>query len=459
MKAFSAHRSLTSEFLESRFFLAAIAFHEPTTSVITTFQRNIPAVADFDSDGKIEIVSISNGRHMEWNPVTAGFEDVAPLKRVLREDLSYRDVVVSTRAFDGDGDGDLDVYSLWGELRRGTELRLSWYENLGDRFAEPEQISSFKVLSGVYANKLGDLDGDGDLDAFNQDVWIPMVNGQFVEAQPFDFSTESVVDAFDIDGDGAEELITFFEERFDTGLAHRSRFEFKGRDVVTRESSLLFESELDLGKLGQVDDAETLRIARLGPEVSLIGIEGEVHMYASHGLESWRGEHFQIPDQRDFYDETEADFEGIHWFEYVDVDSDGDFDVIATLDLDDAIDDLKWFENVANESDLNKDGIISADDVDHFCQSVALGESTLNLNGDGQIDWQDVDLFARRIDRGSGIGDVDFNGDFDSSDLTLLFQRGRFGQSAKWSEGDFNCDGRFGTSDLVLLFQQDRYDF
>jgi hypothetical protein len=59
------------------------------------------------------------------------------------------------------------------------------------------------------------------------------------------------------------------------------------------------------------------------------------------------------------------------------------------------------------------------------------------------------------------VGDANLDGKFNSSDLVLVFQTGKYENTAAgipgWQDGDWNGDGLFGTSDLVFAFQQGTY--
>jgi hypothetical protein len=114
------------------------------------------------------------------------------------------------------------------------------------------------------------------------------------------------------------------------------------------------------------------------------------------------------------------------------------------------------------EGDVDRDGILSAADIDALCAAVLSGseDSRFDLTGDSQVDTSDhqrlVDGVLQVV-----VGDANLDGMFNSSDLVLIFQLGEYEDrsagNSGWSDGDWNCDGEFSTSDLVVAFQRGGY--
>lgn len=103
-------------------------------------------------------------------------------------------------------------------------------------------------------------------------------------------------------------------------------------------------------------------------------------------------------------------------------------------------------------ADLNRDGLVSAEDIDYLCQSVTL---EFDFNSDGVVDPQDLRILVEDL-MGSQIGDSNLDGVFDSSDLVAVFVVGQYedqiAMNSTWATGDWTCDGEFSTSDLVAAF-------
>jgi hypothetical protein len=114
----------------------------------------------------------------------------------------------------------------------------------------------------------------------------------------------------------------------------------------------------------------------------------------------------------------------------------------------------------APRPDFNRDGQLTALDIDLLCAAIADADSTFDLSGDRRVDERDV--VALVVDAmGSQIGDVNLDGVFNSSDLVLIFQRGEYEdlapRNSTYITGDWNCDGDFTSRDLVFAFQQGGY--
>ena len=109
--------------------------------------------------------------------------------------------------------------------------------------------------------------------------------------------------------------------------------------------------------------------------------------------------------------------------------------------------------------DFTLDGILSAEDIDAFCNND--GSPKFDLNLDGAVNELDFTHLIENIFNTSA-GDADLNGVFDSSDLVLIFRAGEYEDdvagNSTWSSGDWNCDGDFNTSDLVAAFRTGRYE-
>jgi hypothetical protein len=108
------------------------------------------------------------------------------------------------------------------------------------------------------------------------------------------------------------------------------------------------------------------------------------------------------------------------------------------------------------EGDLNGDRLVTAADLDRFCQSMRAGQSQFDFNADGRQDLQDFNYLIRDVMRTS-IGDANLDGLFNSRDLVLISQSGEYEDglpgNSDWATGDWNCDGEFSTGDLVAAFQ------
>ncbi|MFC1759745.1 hypothetical protein ACFL2H_13425 [Planctomycetota bacterium] len=113
----------------------------------------------------------------------------------------------------------------------------------------------------------------------------------------------------------------------------------------------------------------------------------------------------------------------------------------------------------AASGDFNDDGILTAEDIDLFCQAPIVDDK-YDLNGDGSKTFDDMLILIENI-FDTTFGDANLDGRFDSQDLVTVFQAAQYEDTlpgnSTWATGDWNCDGEFGTSDLVIAFQRGEF--
>lgn len=123
---------------------------------------------------------------------------------------------------------------------------------------------------------------------------------------------------------------------------------------------------------------------------------------------------------------------------------------------------LRLEGTTADTHDLNRDGLISLDDLNALSAGMIAGSTDVfyDVDRDGtvqQADW--VSLHSRLT---LITGDVTQDEKFDSSDIVKLFMAGKYedliDNNTYWVEGDFDGDLDFTTSDLILAFGEGRYE-
>lgn len=112
------------------------------------------------------------------------------------------------------------------------------------------------------------------------------------------------------------------------------------------------------------------------------------------------------------------------------------------------------------DGDIDRDGVLSVDDIDAFCQALHTAQDAdFDWNQDGFWDVADLREMTHRM--GAAAGDSNFDDVFNSTDLVLVFQAGEYEDSqlrnSSWATGDWNCDGEFDSSDFVEAFQYGNY--
>ncbi|MCP4697337.1 MAG: hypothetical protein GY862_10870, partial [Gammaproteobacteria bacterium] len=163
------------------------------------------ALGDLDGDGDLDafVPNYSNQTDKVWlNDGTGVFTDSG---QNLDPGNMYSNTAILT---DLDGDGDLDAFVLHngGFIRAATHSAVFWNDGTGT-FTDSGQHLFNEDAWGI---DLGDLDGDGDLDAYivnawnrADKIWLNDGDGFFSDSGQNLGNSHSVsVDLGDLDGDG-----------------------------------------------------------------------------------------------------------------------------------------------------------------------------------------------------------------------------------------------------------------
>ena len=135
-----------------------------------------------------------------------------------------------------------------------------------------------------------------------------------------------------------------------------------------------------------------------------------------------------------------------------DFDGDGDTDLLL-VDHGFASQ-IQWIVNQTPipefpEGDINRDGVVDADDIDSLFARIGSDDTVADLNGDGQVASSDVDYLVEEV-LGTTRGDTNLDGTVTFQDFLVLSQS--FGQSdASWSSGDFDGNGLVEFRDFLIL--------
>ncbi|MDH3463320.1 MAG: FG-GAP-like repeat-containing protein, partial [Acidimicrobiia bacterium] len=342
--------------------------------VITTSADGAGSIfaTDVDLDGDIDVLSASAlDDRVAWHE-----------NRTIHHSATFpSETVISTTALgarwvsaeDMDGDGDVDVLSASRD-----DDKIAWYENDGDQGFSEHLISSSAIQArSVYVT---DIDRDGDVDALSasiQDSKIAWYENRWNEPT-MDFAgyviSQSALNArsafaVDVDGDGDIDVLSASQS--DDKIAW---YENDGSQNFSEHAISL-----------SADDARMVYAADLDND-------GDVDVMSASASDS------KIAWYENRLDEPTADFQervittaaaSARAVFAADVDSDGDVDVLSTAIISDEI---AWWENRLNEPTGDFAGSIISTSAD-FPNAVY----AMDVDGDGDTDVLSASVFDDTI--------------------------------------------------------------
>ncbi|WP_452231736.1 FG-GAP-like repeat-containing protein [Lacinutrix sp. MEBiC02595] len=369
--------------------------------------------ADIDGDGDMDVISIFHGdNEISW------YENMDGLGTFS---LSH---VITTNFTDGldvhlddiDGDGDIDVLAV--PERALFDPKVVWFENidgLGNFGSEQIITTAISTATSIYTS---DMDGDGDKDVLTSSefddkiAWFENLDGQG------SFGTENIITvnangafsvyAQDMDGDGDMDVLS--ASKYDDKIAWYENVDglgdFGDEQIISQNddgASLVYAIDIDNdGDLDVLSVSEN--IAKISWYENLDGL-GD---FGPDNIIDTNGSTFS------FGDKTLAVFP-------MDVDGDGDIDVCSATSRENKI---SWYENIDGLGSFGTEQIISTD------ADGANSIFAMDIDNDGDMDiiscsedddkiawYRNIGIVANEI---NGILSVDLNADgCDASDPTL----------------------------------------
>jgi hypothetical protein len=218
------------------------------------------ALGDTDGDGDLDAYIASDGPNTLW------LNEGGEFSRAKQRFASHPDRTITALLADLDGDGDLDVF----DVNYGGRHRVWLNAGGAQGGASGIYVDSGQVLEVGTGNShgaaLGDLDGDGDLDAFVTvthqmafQVWINDGAGTFANSgQSLPSSSAQKVALGDLDGDGDLDAFVTNTGHSDAGAGDTVWLNEGGaqggRPGQFRDSGLRLGHEYSLGlALGDLD--------------------------------------------------------------------------------------------------------------------------------------------------------------------------------------------------------------
>lgn len=274
---------------------------------------------DVDGDGWLDIVSSGSWFRNNRNPTSGQFT------RFVYDSASFggHDMVIAD--IDNDGRKDVVVNTDKGD-RNGGENGLFWFRIPADatQVWTKTRIGN-AVHSGLWPAGIGDIDGDGDLDVFNRSwyenadgkgtKWIEHDNVGFGRRGRFGYSQQSAL--VDVNGDGHLDIVQAESDYFDdTKIQWSENVGGKGLEWVAHVLPMNGEKAGDFHSLAAAD----------------FDGDGDIDVFAAES--EWmatRARWFiweNVDGKGTFVRHTIFEGLGAHNAVVVDVDGDGDLDIL-----------------------------------------------------------------------------------------------------------------------------------
>ncbi len=346
---------------------AQINFQDHTITINADRAQDVYS-ADLDGDGDMDVLSASSDdEKIAWYENLDGQGNFGPQRIIAINVIRAEDVY----AEDIDGDGDMDVLSA-----SGNDNKIAWYENLdGQGNFGPQLIITTNVIypQDVYS---ADLDGDGDMDVLsasgiseNKIAWYENTDGQGNFGPQLIISTAvengSSVYSADLDGDGDMDVLS----------------------ASYNDGKIAWYENLD----GQGNFGPQLIITTNASEANTvysadIDGDGDMDVLSSSGLKiAW---YENLDGQGNFGPQLIiANQLGGNSVTATDIDRDGDMDVLIAIG-NYLYDKIVWFENTNGQGSFGVEQIITENLVG------AISVYSIDIDNDGDMDvlsasWED----------------------------------------------------------------------
>ena len=295
---------------------------EFTTHIITTSADGAGSVyaVDVDGDGDIDVLSASSG-----DDKIAWYENDGNGNFTPHTITTNADGASSVYAIDVDGDGDIDVLSASYE-----DDKIAWYENDGnENFTSHTITTSAGHARSVYAL---DLDGDGDIDVLSASSWDYKIawyendgNENFISHTITTVAGGLTVYAIDVDGDGDVDVLSdsTYYDHFLVWYENDGNENFTPHMITWHPARLNTVYAVDMDSDGDIDVLSAFGDLFWGYAIGWSENDGNENFT-----------HHFIQDPLDYYTSVFA----------VDVNGDGDIDVLSASNFDDKI---AWYENLS----------------------------------------------------------------------------------------------------------------
>ena len=323
-----------------------------TSDTITTgadFACSVYA-EDVDGDGDIDLLSAS-----ESDGKIAWYENNGSQNFTPHTISTNAEGAHSVYAIDVDSDGHMDVLSA-------SEYKISWYENDGNENFIPHTITTDTYAYGNMSVYAVDVDGDGDIDVLSASYYDDQIawyeNDGNESFTPHTITTNASgaysVYALDVDGDGDIDVLSaaYYDDEI-AWYENDGNESFTPHTITTDDGEATSVYAVDVDSDGDID------------VLSASEYDGKIAWYENNGNENFTP-HTIITGTYHARSVYAADVNG-----------DGNMDVLSASDYDDEI---NWYEN---------DGTFPPDFITHTITSNANGAQSVyavDVDCDGDID-------------------------------------------------------------------------
>ena len=328
---------------------------------------------DIDGDGDMDVLSASDfDDKIAWYENTDGKGNFSSQKIITTD----TDGAKSVYATDIDGDGDMDVVSV-SNTTALTNDKLAWYENTDGKgnFGSQQILPTTTTPTSVYA---ADIDNDGDMDLissaqrFDRISWLENTDGngtfEYTEISTDADRAQSVFSE-DIDGDGDMDILSasFGDDKIAWYENTDGLGNFGSQIVISIDADgATSVYAVDLDGDGDVD------------VISASDNDDKIAWYENtNGLGNFSSQQIITTNAK----RAQSVYS-------VDIDSDGDMDVLSASADDDKI---AWYENTDGQGNFSSQQIITTNADLAWCVYA------VDIDGDGKMDVLSASFYDDKI--------------------------------------------------------------
>lgn len=345
----------------------------PENIITTTVERAIKiATSDLDGDGDLDLIASTI-----YDDKTVWFENLDGQGSFGQEQLIDDEAspIYALYGFDIDADGDNDIVM-------NKDSTLIYYENLNGQgnFSTAQTITP----DNVYYFLLKDFDQDGDLDIVanveNKIAWYENLDGQGNFANKETLVDENgLINLADINGNGRLDILTAYFAQDKIAWYSSNNQGMYGNEII----------------ISIIDGAQNVY------SVQAADIDGDGYMDAISanmgvGTITW----FKNTDGQGNFGEPRIIGENIEYVQsisVVDIDGDGDMDVVSSSDENNF---ATWYKNIDGQGNFVAQPPFSTD----FISPVTVTADDLDGDGDMDVIVFDFSMGMRWFENLDGLG-------------------------------------------------------